>query len=257
MIIPVSASMKRFANIRFRLGVEIENLFKHRVSIQKIPVIINNFNRLECLKELLAWLDRAGMKNIHIIDNNSTLPLLKEYYKSCHHKVYKLNKNVGFMALWKTIIFQRFKSSYYIYTDPDIIPVSSCPLNVIEHFRQLLTDYPQYDKVGFGLKIDDIPDHYPLKQKVLNWEKLFWEHPVAEDVYEAPVDTTFALYRPYTKGGSEIKALRTGGDFVARHTSWYVNPSDLSEEDKYYQIHANSSASWTANLTGKETHLKY
>jgi hypothetical protein len=244
------------------LGFRIKNkLVPHeKISADKIkhiPVIINNHNRLDCLKKQIAWLEHIGMKNIYIIDNASTYKPLLEYYETLSYTVFLLNKNVGFMSLWKTILFQRFKSDYYIYTDPDIIPVEDSPSDAIEYFYKLLQKYTDIDKVGFGLEIKDLPDHYPLKEKVLLWESKFWTNEVEENVYASPIDTTFALYRPGRMGGSELRALRTGGLYIAHHLTWYINPNQLSEEDLHFMNHSDSSSSWTAELLGKEHNLKY
>ena len=258
MIIRVSASMGLFDNLGFRIKNKLVPQGKISAeTIKHIPVIINNHNRLDCLKKQIAWLEQIGMKNIYIIDNASTYMPLLEYYKTISHTVFLLNKNVGFMSLWKTVLFQRFKNDYYIYTDPDIIPVEDSPLNAVEYFYKLLQKYTDIDKVGFGLDIKDLPDYYPLKEKVLLWESKFWTVPVEPDVFAAPIDTTFALYRPGIMGGSELKALRTGGAYLARHISWYLDPSNLSDEELYYVRHAGSSSSWTAEMYGKERNLKY
>ena len=56
-------------------------------------------------------------------------------------------------------------------------------------------------KVGFALRIDDLPQHYPLKEKVIKWEKQFWTKKVnkTDNIYYAEIDTTFALYKPFYK----------------------------------------------------------
>ena len=53
----------------------------------EIPIIINNFNRLSTLKELLTSLEQRGYNNIHILDNASTYPPLLAYYKTCPYEV--------------------------------------------------------------------------------------------------------------------------------------------------------------------------
>ena len=53
------------------------------VDYKEIPIIINNFNRLDTLQKLIASLEIRGYRNIYIIDNLSTYPPLLDYYKSC------------------------------------------------------------------------------------------------------------------------------------------------------------------------------
>ncbi len=72
------------------------------ISYLDIPIIINNFNRLEYLKILLDGLENRNYTNIYILDNQSTYPPLLEFYKKTKHKVIFLEKNYGFRALWKS-----------------------------------------------------------------------------------------------------------------------------------------------------------
>lgn len=258
MIMKISTGMGRWDNLLFRLVRRIKkNDHASSFDFRNIPVIINNFNRLQCLGQQIQWLEKAGIKNIFIIDNFSGYKPLQEFYRRIKHTVFLLNKNVGFDALWKTVIFQHFKSSYYVYTDPDIIPVEECPLNAVKYFYELLQKYPHMDKAGFGLVTNDLPNHYPLKEKVIAWESQFTQKQMEENIFDASIDTTFALYRPGVKGGSELKALRTGYPYVARHTAWYINPEALDEEEKFYMLHAGTSASWISEMTGRNRNIQY
>ncbi|MHA6249241.1 glycosyltransferase family protein [Pontibacter sp. CAU 1760] len=257
-IININASFGFFDNLRFRAVTKFKRIFKSaECDPFEIPIILNNYNRLEYLQKMVAWLESAGYKNLFILDNNSTYPPLLDYYKSTPHTVYRLNKNVGFLALWQTIVFTRFSDNYYVYSDADLLPIHECPVTVLTHFKAVLAKFKAYDKVGFGLELNSIPDHYPLKENVISWEHKFWEHEIDKNIFEAPIDTTFALYRPGTKGGSELKALRTGYPYVAQHLSWYVDPQKLSADEVYYQRTTSASGSWTNKLTGNSTIPKY
>ena len=210
----------------------------------QIPVIINNFNRLDCLRELVGWLEKVGMKNIYILDNASTYPPLLDYYKTCPHEIIYLNQNVGYMALWQTEVFERFKNDFYIYTDPDIVPTEECPTDFIGFFLDVLAKRADVKKVGFGLKIDDLPAHSQRMAELIAIEGKYWEKQVAPNVYDAPIDTTFALYRPGAQGDHRAKALRTGPPYTARHLPWYFDPNDLPEEEVFYKKVASNSNSW-------------
>ena len=50
---------------------------------------------------------------------------------------------------------------------------------VEKQYDAFLRGYPGYKKAGFGLRIDDLPDHYRLKQEVIVWESRFWRRIVA------------------------------------------------------------------------------
>ena len=77
-----------------------------------------------------------------------------------------------------------------------------------------------------------------------NWEKKHWLKQIEPDVYDAALDTTFALYKPYTRGDIWVQnALRTGGNYVARHLPWYENSSNITDEDNYYLNNMKKGAS--------------
>ena len=246
MLISVSPKLGLLNNIGIKLYSKF--FYKER-TVRNVPVIINNFNRYTCLLNLVNALEKSGINNIYIIDNCSTYPRLMEYYRKTKHIVFRLNKNIGHLSLWETHIFKLFKKDYYVYTDPDIIPIDECPSIFIDYFKSILDNYPEYDKVGFGLKIDDLPDYYNLKKEVVNWEKQYWEREIAPQLYDAKIDTTFALYRPGKAGGAELRALRTGFPYIARHVPWYLDADNLPEEEIYYLEHANISSSWYKRVT--------
>ncbi len=201
----------------------------------ELPIIINNRNRYTYLLQLITWLEEHGYKNIFIIDNDSTLPALLDYYKITKHKVFFLGKNTGFMALWKTDLFDQFKHNYYVYTDPDVLPTNECPSDVVYKLYEVLKNNFSIEKCGVALKIDDLPDHYKNKAAVIADEKKHWEHRLSDNLYDAPVDTTFALYRPLAKGRAEdCKAYRLSGKYDFYHLPWYENSSAPTEENQFY-----------------------
>lgn len=237
-----------FKTRRYRLAGLLKRKFSGQnidsVVPAEIPVVINNRNRFTYLLQLITWLEKAGMKNIIILDNDSTYPPLLDYYSKTKHRVVKLGDNVGHLALWKSKLFDEIGSRYYIYTDPDLVPVDNCPADLAAFLLEQLKKYPAIEKIGTGLKIDDLPDHYSGKQKVIDWEKRYWEMPVAENIFNAEVDTTFALYRPYTNGAKWVApAYRTGPPYVAYHLPWYENSADPGEENLYYAQHVRQGAS--------------
>lgn len=258
MVVPIKAGISQNHNRLFRLYAKLRSLFSKPVvcDYRTVPVIINNFNRLDYLQLLIQWLERAGMKSIYIIDNQSTYSPLLDFYRRTNHIVFKLDKNVGHMALWQTHVFMLFRNRPYIYTDPDIVPVEECPADAVAYFWKLLQQYPEFGRAGFGLKIDDLPDHYPLKQKVIDWENRYWKDDiqVQQGVYDAPIDTTFALYRANAWGDAGyMKSLRTSGKYIARHLPWYIDPQKLNNEEMYYIEHSSRVSSWYAEMRGEKT----
>ncbi len=223
-------------------------LGKDPLDFKKIPIIINNYNRVTTLKQLIDDLEARGYYNIHIIDNNSTYPPLLEYYKTCEYKVHRLKQNIGFKALWKSGLWYKFIRGYYCYTDSDLSIDEACPDNFMEVFFKLLQKYPEVFKVGFSLKIDDLPHEYNRKQEVIGWESRFYKQEKEPNVFIAPIDTTFALYRPFARRGKRDgsdEILRVGPPFQCRHLPWYINSEEPSLEEKYYMDSVKKITHWT------------
>lgn len=212
--------------------------------IEQYPVFIPVRDRVTPLRRLVDWLERAGQQEIWLIDNLSTYEPVLEYLSSSRHHVVRCDYNFGHRSPWLTGSVQRYAHRrFFVVSDPDVVPDDACPLDALDHFRVLLERYSDVDKVGFGLRIDDLPSTYPLAEDVRRWEARFWSREVESGVFRADIDTTFALYRPLDRRHDEGRALRTGAPYVARHTPWYVDASNLSDEEAYYRAHADSTLS--------------
>lgn len=213
-----------------------------------IPVIINNFNRLTTLRMLIARLEKAGCRNIHIIDNASTYPPLLEYYDQIPYTVYRLRENLGFKALWKSGLNKTLCRDYFVYTDSDVVPIDECPDDFMSVFLDVLKTHRLARKAGFSLRIDNLPDHYAHKEKVIAHESRFFERPVdGGRMYRAPIDTTFAMYRPRIGLSRSFSAesYRLAYPYQAEHMPWYNNLDDLSDEERYYIGHTSQVTEWT------------
>ena len=213
----------------------------------EFPIFINCRDRLTPLRELVAWLEKAGQGLIYLVDNDSSYPPLLDYYETTPHHVVRLGQNLGHKALWLTDELLEIRGTQrFILTDPDIVPIEECPLDALDMFSDVLDRYPDVSKAGFALKIDDLPDHYRFRSEVLRWEGQFWHETVEPGLFRAPIDTTFALYRESSEHALK-RGLRTGFPYLARHLSWYVDSNNLPEEDRYYQEHARSDViHWSA-----------
>ncbi|MBG0859038.1 MAG: glycosyltransferase family 2 protein [Bacteroidales bacterium] len=226
----------------------LEVLFPSKIKDPKeIPIIINNFNRFTYLKILIEALEQRNYLNIYIIDNASTYPPLLEFYNKCPYHIFRLGKNMGPFALWQSDIYKKFINDFYVYTDSDVVPVKECPDDFMEIFLKVLRKHKFARKVGFSLRIDNIPDQYDFKNEVLHWEKQFFGHTVDDILFKAPIDTTFALYRPRARDGanSYVTMFRTKFPYEAEHLPWYVNSRNMSEEDIFYIRNARTTSTWT------------
>lgn len=218
-----------------------------------IPVIIINYNRLADLKMLITFLKERNHKNIVIVDNNSSYPPLLEYYKEIEPDITieRMDRNYGHMVFWENKdLYKKYSSGYHIITDSDIIPNEALPVDYVKQLIDILDKNKDITKVGFALKIDDIPDYYQHKSKVLEWERRHWENSVGENLYRNELDTTFALYPPRYQYdlNNFYFAIRVAGDFTARHNGWYINNQNLTEEEAFYFQTASDSNSWKIDI---------
>jgi hypothetical protein len=136
----------------------------------------------------------------------------------------------------------------FVLTDPDVTPeIQTRKWLLIQALHKILDKYRTIDKVGCALRIDDLPDHFPQKEKVIGWERRFWQNriedhdaPYPYHMYHADVATTFCLVRRYdalNKAGNG-RAMRFAGYAMARHLPWYENPYDLSDDVRHYYARA-------------------
>lgn len=264
--------VKKWIKIFYSMRINREFVYKHRIvslirlfnkivynqlnDINTIPIIIINYNRLTDLQRLISFLKERGHKEIIIIDNNSDYQPLIEYYDKIKNEITieRLNKNWGHLVVWQNReIYEKYCSGYYVVTDSDIIPNENLQINYLSIMIKFLNKNHDVTKVGFALKIDDIPDTFKLKAQVLSWEAKYWTNEIKKNVFRASTDTTFALYFPeydYSENNF-LNSIRLGGDFCSRHGGWYINHENLSMEDEYYFHTANDSNSWKMNLNGE------
>jgi hypothetical protein len=200
-----------------------------------MKVLIINYNRLTLPVNIATWVSERGCEPV-FIDNNSNYPPLLEYYHDCPYKVMHMNKNYGKNVIWnpETTIFKRLGiTGNYIVTDPDL-DLTGIPDNFLEVLEEGLKRYPQFDKCGFSLEINDVTNTgvYCDGQSIREWEVQFWEKPLDDTYFEAWIDTTFALYKSkeFTMNG-----IRTNRPYIAKHVPWYYKGfTDMPEDERYY-----------------------
>ena len=209
-----------------------------------VPVFIVVRDRVESLAQLVGWLERAGCERIHLVDNASEYPPLLEYLERTPHDVIRLEENQGAFALWRSVLPDLGIQGRFVCSDPDVVPIDECPLDAIEYFSEILDRYPRHIKAGFGLRIDDLPEHYSMRDQVRTVERYNWERPLAPRLYDAFIDTTFALYRG-PEAFDQVPAVRTGYPYLARHTTWYLDEGNLPEEERFYRDRSTLTPWWS------------
>lgn len=196
------------------------------------------------MTELVEWLERADCERIFLVDNASSYPPLLDYLERTPHEVIRLPENLGAFALWRSVLPDLGLEGRFVCSDPDVVPIDECPLDAIAYFGEILDRYPGYIKAGFGLRIDDLPEHYAMRDEVLTVERYNWERPLAPRLYDAFIDTTFALYRG-PEAFDQVPAVRTGYPYLARHTTWYLDEQNLPDEERYYRDRSTLTPWWS------------
>lgn len=201
-----------------------------------INVYINSFNRLTWLRDLVHEVCRLeGLGRIVIVDNASTYEPLLAWLEEMQVedndvKVVHRGSNGGPRGAFREAY--QDPAPFYVVTDPDM-DLSECPDNLLYVLREGLLANPDMTKTGPSIRIDDIPDANPFKQRILEIEAPFWKTRRNDWWYEAETDTTFALYRrgePFRYGPS----LRAPAPYRVRHMTNYYTQGTLTAEDWYY-----------------------
>jgi hypothetical protein len=203
------------------------------------PVFIVCRDRLTCLLGLLDWLESVGNADeVYLIDNASTWEPLLEFYETTRHTVIR-RANEGHRVGWSSgILREHAAGRAFIYTDPDVLPVEDCPPDAIARMAAVLRRVPGLAKCGFSIKIDDLAPW--IADRSVAWESRYWNKwSDRVQAYEAPIDTTFALYAPNSTRRFRYNACRLPPPYSIRHLPWYMTPEDMNDEERYYIAHAD------------------
>ena len=215
-----------------------------------IPIFINARDRLGVMKQQIDWLLNAGYTNLVILDNNSTYQPMLEYYDSFKNdgrvSIVYLKQNFGYKSIWDSGILEILDiKTPYVYTDPDLVPIDSCPKNVVQLLLKILKK-PQnilVKKIGLGMLYEDIT--FFDKENCKEIERHYYDcTDIAKGLHYCQVDTTFALYvncRHYNLRFS----MRTTGDLMMKHLPWYFDYDNLPEDEQYYMDHSDKKSSST------------
>ena len=193
-----------------------------RGAIGGVPVIIISRDRLDCLRQLVDWLEHApGIGTIHIVDNASTWPPLLDYLDQSPHTVHRLEVNLGHHAPWVIGLVASVSGAPFVVTDPDVLPDATCPPDVIAHFRASSTVTRRSTKRRSGSGSTTCRAAFHIATQSCGGRRSSGETRLEPGASGPRSTPTFALYRP----GREHKtfnAPRTGAPYVARHLPWYV-----------------------------------
>ena len=250
--------LKRHISFHFHVLLHPISLDKSRLLPGSMPVLINNFNRLSPLQEQLQWLLSLPEKlSIIIVDNHSDYPPLLDYYRTLNLpnvQVVRLGFNSWLHGV--SYISKQLKGfEKFIITDCDLHPYPGTPVNLISHLSELMDKYPHYNHIGLSLEIDDLPADSPLTDMVRRNELRFWPPNtpmINNEVMEAHIDSTFAMYRSSSRVRKLGPALRTCRPYTLCHIDWYVMPYQYSEEYLMYLKSCKPFATWATEIKNRK-----
>lgn len=237
---------------------DISLWFCTKKDYHKFPIYIISYNRLEYVKQTITWLEKYNYSNITIIDNASDYEPLIEYLNGCKYKVVRLKKNYGFTVFYKCpLFFLKSRFTYYALTDPDLQPIENCPEDFVKLFLDIMKSENKITKVGFSLKIDDIPEDFYLKKEVVKWERQFYSNELminGHRCFRAPLDTTFSINAPFCmvpRISDTERAIRTDEPYQLRHLPWYVVERN-QEQENYCNTIRKDITNWNGNFSKEE-----
>lgn len=185
------------------------------------------------------------------VDNASSYPPLLEYYEACPFEVIRCAENLGHRVVWvDPAMFESRTDDLYIVTDPDL-DLSHVPTDLLVRLEAGLRAHDHVSKAGLSIEIQGIPLDFPKHDQVLEWETPFWNNPIGDRWYDAPIDTTFAMYsRKKGWPGGFMGAVRAARPYTVRHLPFYLTPANMTDEYRYYMEHASEVSSSSQYLKG-------
>lgn len=239
---------------------KLENNDNTTLVPEDVPIIIPTFNNPTYLKMMVDQLETLGWTNIIVGDNNSTFPPMIDLLNELSEKYYVVRwaENHGPRYYTENKKVCSMMPKYFIVTDPDLILNKDMPKNAINKLRRVVDMY-NVSKVGLAIDIDspEERERFFNADQVDRWERNYWTrkmemYPEVDDLYAAPIDTTFVFYNR-DKFISEIdhvpgrmtcntSALRIAGRFTCQHMGWWEEqPMTKDEYDFYKNTHTWSS----------------
>lgn len=231
--------------------------------MDKIPIFIVTRDRVEVLKKCIESLKQLSTPyQVVIHDNRSTYIPLLEYLKAGEKSgelvVYRNERNE--LDDVKNTINDYFskgcRAQYYVVTDPDI-ELLNVKSDMLEYYKFLLESNAKAVVVGPMLEINDIPDYYPLKQRAIEGHtRQFWGktgrkvnyNDESLQVLDCLIDTTFGLYRREFKFVRHNSGIRTYAPYSARHLDWYIDPDNMTYDQKYYLQSSSDIGHWSSSF---------
>jgi len=223
-----------FVIVKDRIKV-LEQSMESWLTLIKSPIEIILLDQESTYPGMIEWLEEKKKEDIRVFHLKNTEPTYSNKFPALRGPV--------------SAVCDEMNSPYYVLTDPDIM-FENIDGDILEFYTYFLKTHPGYEAIGPMLVIDDIPDYYPFKAEAIKRHTPFWQASGKYSVigkpklikfrkkiiqYQvSPIDTTFALRPVDTRPVYTPVAVRTRTPYTAKHLDWYIDPDNLSEDQKYY-----------------------
>ena len=202
--------------------------------------IIISRNRASLVKNAVDFALQDAKISIHIMDMDSEYVPLKDYLELIQNHprvtVHYL-ENLGPRKLWVNDVFKTITQSKngFFLSDGDI-DYSDTSIAIFDYFKALSREFPGMRKIGAALRLNDLPKNSIKSKKISESELSNWDcrRFIDRTLFLAPADTQFAYYPRYTELFYLWPAIRVAGPYQIRHTPWYYNNEEMTDEEKFY-----------------------
>jgi hypothetical protein len=247
-VVAAVAAVAWFAAVRRAWAALRPEVLDEHCSGMDIPVVLLSYNNLTLLKAMVRQLRECFDAHVVIADNGSKYPPMIDYLEGIARsdpkvRVWRFGGNFGPHLLFQEAGRHQFNSMprFFALSDSDMRLGDHLPRNflcVLAHLTQRL----RVPKAGLAL---DIADHqymhqlgnYTRNKTIYEWERSVYKARVDVEgwpevqghVYDAPIDTTFAVYDKAQFARNDTTdvtyfidtAVRVTGPFTAKHRPWY------------------------------------
>jgi glycosyltransferase involved in cell wall biosynthesis len=229
---------------------DIQSLIQ--IDSPELPIIIPTFNNPTYLKNTVDYFLERDF-NIIVLDNASTYPPMLEllFELSENNKCYVVmqNSNQGPRQFFYDNSFYNWLPNYFYATDPDLGYNKDLTREDWLSFIDISERLDMY-KVGVGMRLDiedsnilDLVRNYGYMTSIRELENGYYNSPCSateqgDIIYNAPIDTTFALYnkknQPVSGNNFMDKNVRVRGRFDSWHYGWFDPQPIPAEEQEFY-----------------------
>ena len=202
------------------------------------------FNRVIGLQSIYEYSLRSKLEvKLIILDMGSTWPPFIEYRDSLGIEVVFIDSSIGPRDLWSNSFILESGPGGFFFADGDLL-YDDLPDDALCELVQLSETYPWFPKVGFSLKLSDLPRDQE-SVRVIEWESDNWRVPFGSNSFICSLDTTIAYYPRREKSFYYRPALRTQLPYEVIHYPWYEREGSLTPEAEFYRRLAKSRISST------------